>query len=118
MSTADHVVETSMIGALVRGYWYDAASTLLDRTLNGELSGNSCGSETVTPNRSALSNAQQLAAAARRVLDLDAEDFACRSWSRQWLAGRSWRAGCSARLGRTGFGHCRRARRRDELRSR
>src|SRR5215212_10737767 len=65
-----------MIGALVRGYWYDAASTLLDRTLDGELSGHSCGSETVTPNKSALLHAHQLAAAARRVLDLDAEDFA------------------------------------------
>src|SRR5215212_5244484 len=65
-----------MIGALVRGYWYDAASTLLDPTLDGELSGHSCGSETVTPNKSALLHAHQLAAAARRVLYLDADDFA------------------------------------------
>jgi hypothetical protein len=76
MNTAAHVGQTSMIRALVRGYWYDAASALLDRTLDGELSGHRSESEAVTHNDPTLSRAQQLAAAARRVLDLDAEDFA------------------------------------------
>jgi hypothetical protein len=76
MNTADQVAQISTIGALVRGHWYDAASALLDRTLNGEQSDRRSGSETVTHNDSTLARAQQLAAAARRVLDLDAEDFA------------------------------------------
>ena len=76
MTTADYVVQTSMIGALVQGHWYDAASALLDRTLDGELSGRRSESQPVTHNLSTLSRAQKLAAAARRVLDLDAEDFA------------------------------------------
>jgi hypothetical protein len=119
MNTADHVAETSMIGALVRGYWYDAASTLLDRTLAGDLSGNSCGSETVTPNKSALSHAQQLAAAARRVLDLDAEDFASiatgfqSTWTRR-LAESSFSAAVTGTVVRA----LSEARWRDELRSR
>jgi hypothetical protein len=119
MSTADHVAETSMIGALVRGYWYDTASTLLDRTLDGELPGNSCGSETVTPNKSALLNAQQLVAAARRVLDLDAEDFAsiATGFQSPW-AGRLAESSFPQQSQEPWFGHCRRARRRDELRSR
>ena len=76
MNTADHVVQTSMIDALVRGYWYDAASALLDRTLDSELSGRRSDSEAMTPNDRALSRIHQLTTAARRVLDLDAEDFA------------------------------------------
>ena len=62
MSTADQSVRTSMIGALLESHWYDAASALLD--------GNPVG------NGSSHGEAQRLAAAARRVLDLDAEDFA------------------------------------------
>jgi hypothetical protein len=76
MNTAAHIGQNSMIRALVRGYWYDAASALLDRTLDGELSGRRSESEAVTHNDPTLSRAQQLANAARRVLDLDAEDFA------------------------------------------
>ena len=77
MNTADHVVQTSMIGALLRGYWYDAASALLDR-MDGEPSGRRSEHEAGPDidHLPPLAHAQQLAAAARRVLDLDAEDFA------------------------------------------
>ena len=76
MNSADPVTEQSFIGSLLRGYWYDAAAALLEGALDGDRSDHASGSEAVTahPNPG-LARARQLAAAARRVLDLDAEDF-------------------------------------------
>ena len=76
MSTADQVTETSVIGALLRGHWYDAASTLLDGSSDGDQSSSRSRSEAVSDANPSRARAQRLAAAARRVLDLDAEDFA------------------------------------------
>ncbi|HWH99412.1 MAG TPA: hypothetical protein VNT27_03710 [Propionibacteriaceae bacterium] len=77
MTTADHVVQASMIGALVREYWYDAASALLDRSLDDELGGGRSRFEAASrDDPMPLARVRLLAAAARRVLDLDAEDFA------------------------------------------
>jgi hypothetical protein len=76
MNTADQVTDPSMIGSLLRGYWYDAASALLEGALDGDPTGHASASEVGTGHRTTgLARAQQLAAAARRVLDLDAEDF-------------------------------------------
>ena len=55
MASAGHS-ESSMITALLQGHWYDAVGVLLSETQD-------------------YVQARKLAAAARRVLELDAEDF-------------------------------------------
>jgi hypothetical protein len=54
--------ESSTVGALLRGHWYDAVLALLEESVPGNHPGE-------------LARARQLAEVARRVLDLDAEDF-------------------------------------------
>ena len=65
MGTAG-AAESATVGALLRGHWYDAVTALLDEAAptDGPLS-----------RTAALSRARELAEVARRVLDLDAEDF-------------------------------------------
>jgi hypothetical protein len=75
MARADLAASTT-IRTLLAEHWYDAASALLeDAVAAGERS-------------SALLNARALAAATRRVLDLDAEDFTAIScgFDRPWAA--------------------------------
>ena len=68
MASAGHS-ESSMITALLRGHWYDAVGALLSDT--GD-----------------FVQARKLAAAARRVLELDAEDFTAisRGFDAPWAA--------------------------------
>lgn len=66
----------STLGALIKGHWYDAVAALLDR------------SSTHPEAPDGLADARRLATAARRVLDLDAEDFAeiARGFDAPWAA--------------------------------
>lgn len=58
----------STIGVLLEGHWYDAVSELLSRSVPAS---NPDG----TDKTAHLTTARRLATAARRILDLDAEDF-------------------------------------------
>jgi hypothetical protein len=58
--------DSSTLGALVRGHWYDAVLAVLEESSLGN------GGEDPAVD---LGRARQLAEVARRVLDLDAEDF-------------------------------------------
>jgi hypothetical protein len=58
--------ESSPVGALLRGHWYDALLALLEESIRGDRHGGPAVD---------LERARQLAEVARRVLDLDAEDF-------------------------------------------
>lgn len=64
------------IAALLEGHWYDAAASIMDEALRAEGS------------NAALTEARDLAVTARRVLDLDAEDFTiiARNHSQPWAA--------------------------------
>src|ERR687897_3873492 len=64
MGTA--AAESATVGTLLRGHWYDAVTTVLDEAVRAD------GQST---RAAALGRARELAAVARRVLDLDAEDF-------------------------------------------
>jgi hypothetical protein len=65
---------SATVGILLRGHWYDAVVALIDELRREPAGGR--GSTDFTPTGdSALARAQELAAVARRVLDLDAEDF-------------------------------------------
>ncbi|HEY5822335.1 MAG TPA: hypothetical protein VIT20_10190 [Propionibacteriaceae bacterium] len=66
----------STIATLIEGHWYDAVAALLD------------GSMSASGAPSGLVKARDLAAAARRVLDLDAEDFAsiAHGFTEPWAA--------------------------------
>ena len=64
MGTA--AAESATVGTLLRGHWYDAVLAVLDEAVRDD----------GRPARTAdLSRARELAEVARRVLDLDAEDF-------------------------------------------
>src|SRR5918995_4733487 len=65
MATAG-AAESATVGTLLRGHWYDAVTALLDEAVRAD------GQSARTP---ALGRARELAEVARRVLDLDAEDF-------------------------------------------
>ena len=71
----DSIVDPAMVRTLVEGHWYDAVSVLLDRAVQEEW---------VSPE---LVRVQALATAARRVLDLDAGDFAtiASGFSDSWI---------------------------------
>ena len=71
---------SATVGILLRGHWYDAVVALLDEALPGD------GQQ---PASADLIRARDLAEVARRVLDLDAEDFTAiaRSSDARW-AGR------------------------------
>jgi hypothetical protein len=78
MTTAG-ATESSTVGALLRGHWYDALLALLEESIRGDR----LGGRAVD-----LEPARQLAEVARRVLDLDAEDFTAisRRFDRPWAA--------------------------------
>src|SRR5918994_1921377 len=69
MATAG-AAESATVGTLLRGHWYDAVTALLDEAVRAG------GQSARTP---ALGRARELAEVARRVLDLDAEDFTAMS---------------------------------------
>lgn len=75
----DHRAAAVTVVALVESHWYDAAAILLDRSLQG-------GARDDVAVSSWFAQARQLAVAARRVLDLDAEDFAAiaREFTAPW----------------------------------
>ncbi len=79
---AESVVGSPTMSALLDGHWYDAVAGLLD----GALTGPDAAS---TGEAGDLARARDLAMAARRVLDLDGEDFAeiARGFQTAW-AGR------------------------------
>ena len=77
MGTADGATSAT-VRTLLRGHWYDAVAALLDEVLLPEpVDGLSTGAAT-TPGPD-LTQARELAEVARRVLDLDAEDFTAMS---------------------------------------
>ena len=69
MATAG-AAESATVGTLLRGHWYDAVTALLDEAVRAD------GQSART---AALARARELAEVARRVLDLDAEDFTAMS---------------------------------------
>jgi hypothetical protein len=80
MATAG-AAESTTVGTLLRGHWYDAVVALLDETIRadgsmrpGPVQGRASTGPLDIPT-GALSRARELAEVARRVLDLDAEDF-------------------------------------------
>ncbi|MFP5416396.1 MAG: hypothetical protein ACLGHZ_05905, partial [Actinomycetes bacterium] len=56
-------MDAAILGPLLKGHWYDALSAVLDAEVRGGATGR-------------VVEARDLATAAKRVLDLDAEDFA------------------------------------------
>jgi hypothetical protein len=69
---------SSTVGALLRGHWYDAVLAVLDDYARAD-----------DADRAAdLARARQLVEVARRVLDLDAEDFTAiaRGFDAPWAA--------------------------------
>jgi hypothetical protein len=78
MGTAGATGSTT-VGALLRGHWYDAVLAVLDEHDRADGVGDRAAD---------LAQARQLAEAARRVLDLDAEDFTAisRRFDAPWAA--------------------------------
>ncbi len=80
MATAG-AAESATVGTLLRGHWYDAVVALLDEAIGSDgsmrppqVQGRASTGSAQIP-AGALGRARELAEVARRVLDLDAEDF-------------------------------------------
>jgi hypothetical protein len=71
--TAD-AARSATVGILLRGHWYDAVVALLDEMRPAPVEGSASTTSTHRP-AADLARARELAVVARRVLDLDAEDF-------------------------------------------
>lgn len=83
------VADPGVISALLRGHWYDAVAALVDQSLAAMTRPGDPFEPALPAAPSTLLAARSLATTARRVLDLDAEDFStlARGSSSSW-AGR------------------------------
>ena len=78
--------EPAMVSMLVRGHWYGALVSLVDQSLAAQQDRTGRAAAAISGTPETLLQVRALATAARRVLDLDAEDFAtiAREFSAPW----------------------------------
>lgn len=89
MARGSLVADPGVISVLLRGHWYDAVAALVDQSLAAMTRSGDLFEPALPAAPSTLLAARSLATTARRVLDLDAEDFSilARGSSSSW-AGR------------------------------